>query len=65
MFMVFHYLMHVLTIIIITSRICGHVGGHAYSVSVSKWLLDWHIQPPIIFVECTLGVGTVLYSKTC
>ena len=25
----------------ITSRMCGHVGGHAYSVSV---LLDWHIQ---------------------
>ena len=30
----------------ITSRMCGHVGGHAYSVSVLKWLLDWHIQPP-------------------
>ena len=30
----------------ITSRMCGHVGGHAYSVSVSKWLLDWHIQLP-------------------
>ena len=30
----------------ITSRMCGHVGGHAYSVSVSKWLLDWHNQPP-------------------
>ena len=24
----------------ITSRMCGHVGGYAYSVSVSKWLLD-------------------------
>ena len=23
----------------ITSRMCGHVGGHAYSVSVLKWLL--------------------------
>ena len=47
----------------ITSRMCGHVGGHAYSVSVSKWLLDWHIHclqiSNIIFVECTLGVGTV------
>ena len=31
----------------ITSRMCGHVGGHAYSVSVLKWLLDWHIQYPI------------------
>ena len=30
----------------ITSRMCGHVGGHAYSVSFSKWLLDWHIQYP-------------------
>ena len=53
----------------ITSRMCGHVGGHAYSVSVLKWLLDWHIQYPIAnlrhFLECTLGVGNVLYSKTC
>ena len=32
--------------IFLTSRMCGHVGGHAYSVSVSKWLLDWHIQYP-------------------
>ena len=31
----------------ITSRMCGHVGGHAYSVSVLKWLLDWRIQYPI------------------
>ena len=31
----------------ITSRMCGHVGGHAYSVSVLKWLLDWRIRYPI------------------
>ena len=52
----------------IRSRMCGHVGGHAYSVSVSKWLLDWHIHAVSksqLFVECTSGVGTVLYSKTC
>ena len=46
-FMVFNYFMHVLTIIIITSRMCGHVGGHAYSVSVSKWLLDWQHSPNV------------------
>ena len=55
----------------ITSRMCGHVGGHAYSVSVSKcrrgyWTGTFSLQiSNIIFVECTLGVGTVLYSKTC
>ena len=31
----------------IISRMCGHVGGHAYSVSVLKWLLDWRFQYPI------------------
>ena len=50
MFKVFHYLMHVLkqgrgvplldicSDRNITSRMCGHVGGHAYSVSLSVQL---------------------------
>ena len=37
MFMVFHY--DACSDHNITSRMCGHVGGHAYSVSVLKWLL--------------------------
>ena len=51
----------------ITSRMCGHVGGHAYSVSVSKWLLDCHIQYPNLGHTCRVHIrgGTVLYSKLC
>ena len=45
MFMVFHY--DACSDHNITSRMCGHVGGHAYSVSVLKWLLDWRIRYPI------------------
>ena len=69
MFMVFHY--DACSDHNITSRMCGHVGGHAYSVqSVLKWLywtgaFDIQLQISDIFLECTLGVGNVLYSKTC
>ena len=41
---------------IITSRMCGHVGGHAYSVSVSKWLLDCHIQYPNLRHICRVHI---------
>ena len=49
----------------ITSRMCGHVGGHAYSVRSGYWTGTFSIQISDIFVECTLGVGIVLHSKTC
>ena len=50
----------------ITSRMCGHDGGYAYSVSVLKWLLDWHIQYPIANLKhikfCRVHIGGWEYS---
>ena len=43
----------------ITSRMCGHVGGHAYSVSVLKWLLDWHIQYPNLRHICRVHIQCI------
>ena len=40
----------------ITSKMCGHVGGHAYSVSVLKCLLDWHIQYPNLRHICRVHI---------
>ena len=34
----------------ITSRMCGHVGGHAYSVSLSVQLKA--APPPLLSIEC-------------
>ena len=30
--------------------------GHAYSISVSKWLLDWHIQYPNLRHICRVHI---------